>query len=330
MYTNVNNLSLSVAVWLANDTYDYDSRKNYVSATTLIRNPKQVVLGKRVNKADYPIDIATLVPSRTGTAVHDSIEKAWHSDDLARSLKRLGFSDKIASNVVVNPTTVEQGQIPVYMEIRSEREIDGYIVAGKFDFVAEGRLEDFKHTSTYTYTKQVNDEKFRLQGSIYRWLNPDIITEDYMLIQYIFKDFSPARVGQPNYPPTPSFAHKISLMSHEETDTYIRNRIAMLKSLENVPEHGMPLCSDEDLWRDPSEWKVYKDSKSTRAVNGGKFDSLNKAQVFVANKGGIIKEIKAKVRACKFCPAFPICEQKDQYIASGELEITGLNDEPTK
>ncbi len=79
-FINPQNISLPMAVWLANDTYDYDSRTNVISVTTLMKSVKQIVLGSRIKPSDNPIDIATLLPSRLGTAVHNAIEEAWVSN----------------------------------------------------------------------------------------------------------------------------------------------------------------------------------------------------------------------------------------------------------
>lgn len=72
---------------------------------------------------------------------------------------------------------------------------------GKFDIVTEGLLQDVKSTSTYTWVKGGRDEEHRLQGSMYRWLHDDKITEDVIRINYIFTDWMKAlATSQENYP----------------------------------------------------------------------------------------------------------------------------------
>ena len=39
--------------------------------------------------------------------------------------------------------------IPVYMEQRAYKQVGKYKVSGKFDFVAEGRVQDFKSTGVF-------------------------------------------------------------------------------------------------------------------------------------------------------------------------------------
>ena len=70
-----NEYSITFSCVLATDDYDYDPTA--ISATALLRPIRQTVLTKRVNPDDNPIDIAGLVSSRMGSAIHAAIEKAW-------------------------------------------------------------------------------------------------------------------------------------------------------------------------------------------------------------------------------------------------------------
>jgi hypothetical protein len=88
-------------------------------------------------------------------------------------MKKLGYPDKIAENIVVNPTPEQMGAnpdiIPVWMEQRSFREIevDGvtYKIGGKFDLVLEGRLFDAKSTSVYSYLLGRKDDDLRCRAA---------------------------------------------------------------------------------------------------------------------------------------------------------------------
>ena len=105
------------------------------------------------------------------------------------NLKKLGYSDKTISRFKINPDKVEEGDIPVYLEKRVEKEILGWTVTGQFDMVFNGQLIDFKTTGTYTYETKCKDNDYILQGSIYRWLSP-LITEDTIAINFIFKNIN--------------------------------------------------------------------------------------------------------------------------------------------
>ena len=47
--------------------------------------------------------------------------------------------------------------IPVYMEQRAYKELLGFKVSGKYDFVAEGKVQDFKSTSTFKHMQVVKE-----------------------------------------------------------------------------------------------------------------------------------------------------------------------------
>ncbi|WP_027855036.1 hypothetical protein [Marinobacterium litorale] len=328
-YTNLTGIPLSVALWLTTDDYDYDQRSNHISATTLLKPVRQIVLSARVPPQDAIPDIASLVPSRMGSAIHGQIEQSWLKR-YKEGLIALGYPQKVVDKVRVNPTPEEAvgDIIPVYLERRAERHIDGYVVSGKFDFVADGRLEDFKSTGVFTYMSNSNDAKYIKQGSIYRWLNPDIITQDRMAIQFIFTDWSRQRASierAKGYPQNRTLEHVLPLDSPAATEAWIRTKLSQITQYQTAPDELIPRCTDEDLWRKSPVWKYYKNKdKMSRSTKN--FDTQGEANIRLAEDGytGVVVEVKGKVTACKYCSAFPVCKQKDEYLKSGELEIEEL------
>lgn len=328
--TNNSNIPLSVAVFLASNSYDFVPRPKSLSATDFNRSIRQVILRNRVNaNKDYgyePVDIMSLVKSKNGTAIHDAIEKTWvndHSRNLA--LRNLGYPDSVIEKIVVNPNPAEvtPDQIPVYMEIRKEIEIDGWTISGKFDFVADDGLTDFKSTSTFTYEKQTNVDKYKVQGSIYKLIHSDIIKKDYLTIMYWFTDWSQNKaLSSPKYPQAPILPQKINLMTSDETTRYIRSFIKQLEEHENTPEEDLPLCTPKELWQDLPTYKYYRDpTKRTRSTKN--FDSFYEAQQYFISDGsrGLVVESQAMARACAYCPAASVCSQRQSLEDQGLLEM---------
>ncbi len=320
-FTNNEQIPLALAVFLAQDNYDHE--EDVISATTLLKPVRQVVLAKRVPQEDALVDIAGLVASRMGSALHDAIEQSWLGD-VSATLTALGYPKRVAERVKVNPLKEELGNcIPVYMEQRAYRDIEGFRVSGKFDFIGEGSVQDFKSTSVYTYMNQTNAVKYPLQGSIYRWLNPDIITEDFMFIHYLFTDWSSAKAkSEQGYPRSRVLSQRYNLLSLEQTEQYIRTRLQLIRKYMDAPEESIPECTDEDLWRKETIWKYYKDpNKLARSTK----NFTNKAEAFARfaedGSSGAVREVKGTVGACKYCPAFTVCTQKDRLIADGSLVI---------
>lgn len=320
-YVNNSKIPLSMAVFLATDNYDHE--ENVMSATSFLKSTRQLILSSRVPEEMNVVDISGLAKSRLGSAVHDAIERAW-LDNPHETMRKLGWPERMISRVVVNPLPGElkEDDIPVYLEQRAYKEVMGVTVSGKFDFVAEGRVEDFKTTSVHTYMRGNKTEDYRIQGSIYRWLNPDIITDDIMVIQFYFTDWSAAQAKNPKYPSNQILPKTIPLMSIQETDVFVKAKLTELKLHENSPEKDLPPCSDSDLWRSESVWKYYKNPEKTKRSNGN-FDTKQEAfnRLAQENGVGIVKEVKGRVMACKYCAAYPICTQKDEYLADGSLKM---------
>ena len=321
-YCNTSSVPLSMAVFLATDGYDYNDDPYTISATSLIKPLRQLILSGRVEQEDSPIDLTQMVSSRMGSAIHDAIERAW-TTNYTGALEILGYPKRVIEKVRVNPKPEElhDGVIPVYLEQRSHKKVGKWTVSGKFDFVGDGRVEDFKSTSVYTAINKTNDDKYIMQGSIYRWLNPDLITKPEMAIQFIFTDWSAAKAkADQNYPQNRIQQRILPLKSVQEIDHYVRQRLSQIETYIDAPEESIPLCTDEDLWRSEPVFKYYKNpAKMSRSTKN--FDSRQDAYLRLIEDGsqGVVVEVPGQVTACKYCSAFSICSQKDALIASGDL-----------
>lgn len=321
-YTNHAKIPLPLAVFLASDYYD-GKESNVITATTLLKPIRQIILSSRINPEESPTDISSLISSRLGTAIHDSIEKAW-TQNYVEALKGLGYKDSLINRIAVNPSKEEltEDTIPVYLEQRAYKPVGKYTLSGKFDFVAEGMVQDFKSTSVYTYINQSNADKYILQGSIYRWLNPELITQDTMTIHYIFTDWSAVSAKQSkDYPQSRLISQRYTLKSLTDTDRYIKDKISLIEKYIDTKEEDLPLCTDEDLWRKPTQYKYYKNPTSSRSTKN--FDNKAEAYLRLHQEGnvGIVREVKGQVSACKYCSAFALCKQKDRLIENGDLII---------
>lgn len=321
-YANTSSVPLSLAVFLATDNYDHDS--NTISVTSLIKPLRQIVLSARVPEDMTPVDLVNLVPSRMGSAIHDAIERSW-KDNYQIALDHLGYPKKVIEKIRINPKPEElqDGQIPIYLEQRAYKQVGKFLVSGKYDFIGDGRVEDFKSTSTYTAINNTNNEKYIWQGSIYRWLNPQIITKDEMAIQFIFTDWSKAKaMADPKYPQQRIQQRILPLKSIQETDAFVTRKLNQIEQYWDAPEEQLPLCTDADLWRSEPVFKYYKNpEKRTRSTKN--FDNRHDAQLRYIEDGsvGIVVEQPGQVTACKYCPAFAVCSQKDALIASGDLVL---------
>jgi hypothetical protein len=318
--TNTTGINLALAVWLAHDDYSNGSEDipdgEVISATTLLKPVRQFVLAQRVPESDQVSDIKDFIASSYGTAIHDSVEKAW-THGYQNAMKALGYPQKVIDRVEINPESPSPDSLPVYLEQRAFRQIDGVYISGKFDLIVNGEINDIKTTSVWGYIKGSKEEDYRLQMSIYRWLNPEKVTSDRATIQLIFTDWSPAQVNQiKGYPTSRLLPLDLELLSLQETETWIRNKLRELKANISLPEQEITRCTDKELWRSDPVYKYYSDP--AKAQSGGRatknFDTLSAAQAHRGSAGkGIVITVPGQVKACGYCPAFTICSQKDEY-----------------
>ena len=323
--TNEHDVSLALAVWLLYDEYDYVDNPKYLSATTLLKPLKQIVMKHRVDFSNESIDVMDFAQASMGTGLHDSIEKAWKLGHKS-ALKKLGYPDRVINAVVINPTKEDFDKnpdlIPVYIERRGTKNLRGWLIGGKFDIVTEGLLQDFKSTSTYSWVAGSRDDEHKMQGSIYRWIHDDVITEDVIRINYIFTDFVKyMAASNPKYPARRIMHKDIPLLSYERTEAWLNEKLQLIEKYWDAPESEIPECTDEELWRTEPQFKYFSDPAKVDvpgARSTKNFDDMISARKFMAEKGGkgAIKVVEGQVKRCEYCAVAPICKQRERYFPS--------------
>jgi len=342
--TNSLDIPLVLAVWLVHDEYDYLSIPNYISATSLMKPLRHIILPKRIPIEERPIeDVADYVSRGLGHTLHDGIEKAWKTG-YQTNLRKLGYPDAVIDRVLINPTDRQidlfirdfgEDPIPVYLEQRMFRNHKGRIIGGKYDNITDGIVNDTKSTTAYSWVFGGKDGDYQLQGSIYRWLDAEgyedpenplgskfrpRITEDYMRVNFIFTDWQKMQArSNPGYPQKRVESKEINLLSVEETELWINDKLRLIEKFKDTPEKELPECTPEELWQSEPSYKFYLDP--TKANKPGarstkNFDDLTDARKFQAEKGGkgVIVTIPGEPKRCAFCPAFQACTQKDRYF----------------
>lgn len=316
--TNESDIPLGLAVWVLHDEYDQLNLDNYISATRLMKPLRHIILPQRVPVEERTSDVSDFIASALGRALHDSIEKAW-LNSAGHGLALMGYPPSVIERVRINPTKEELEEtpdaIPVYLEQRRVRQItvDGvtYNIGGKFDMVAEGQVQDNKSTSAYTWVYGGKDDDYKLQGSIYRWLNPDIITDDTIQINFIFTDWQKsAAASNPAYPQSRLEKKTIPLMTLEETEAWIVAKIRQIARYRKAEERDIPKCTDEELWRSDPKYKYYSDPTKTSGRSTKNFTSLGEANAFMAEKGkGVVITQPGEPKRCEYCDACSVCSQ---------------------
>lgn len=333
-YTNNFDVPLSLSLWLVDDGYDHAavSAPNTYSVTELLKPLKQVVMKRKLLKSDIEIqtDLVSLVSSRLGQAVHDSIEKTWRAavkkaliEKDYRLLELVGINKFLADKILVDPKPedITDDSIVIYMERRVNKKIGKFTVTGQADFNFEGQLEDFKTTKCYSWSTGLNDHHYIWQGSMYRWLDPQRITSDTTRISFLFTDWSAKNIAMPNYPAAQVQSRLYTLKSTFATEAFVREKLNKIDFYLDKPEEEIPECTDEDIWKKPDKFAYFKNPNSSRATKV--FDDENEANLRLVADGNVgkIDVRRGEVGACRYCAAFPICKQKDRYLRDGSLKI---------
>lgn len=323
MYKNSYEVPLPMALWLTCDDYLYANHANELSATSLLKSPRYIIGSRRamypeqfpehlrpVVNTNEPIelpDIQSRIAARVGTAIHEAIEKAW-KNNYKEGLRLLGYPEDAINKVRINPTESEDNIIPVYQESRLYKEIEvngmKFTISGQYDMIVNGNLHDIKTTSTYSYESGTNDNKYILQGSIYRWLNPELITGDELTINFLFLDWKQYMDNRnTNYPPAKAYFKKYKLLSIPDTELFIRNKLKQLVEYWEHPLELIPCCTPDELFSSKPVFKYYKNGFTEGTRSTKNFNSFNEASAYRAKNGfkGDIIEHRGKPFMCPYC-----------------------------
>jgi len=259
----------------------------------------------RFKDADKEFVVFDFVATSMGTALHDSVELAWK--DKAKVVEILDNMGYMNGGDIYDKVTFEK---------RTVKEVGEYKISGKFDMVFDGIVADIKSTSTWTYIFGSNDEDYIKQMSIYRWLNPELITNDYGYIEFIFTDWSAVKAKQDSqYPQQRTATKKLKLMSIDETQKFIEDKLSEVRTNELIEDDKLPDCTDEELWASEDIWKVYKGASRARAMKN--FDNEADAQAFASAKGATVVHFKGEVKRCNYCSFQEYCNQYTRLKLKG-------------
>lgn len=331
--TNEKGIDLPMAVWLLQDGYNSGAKDappgELISVTKLMKPTRQLILERKVAAEDKTMDVADMIASRAGHAFHDSIERAWTEGNWQSAMRKLGYTQEVIDSVLINPdpADVTEDHIPIYLEKRGFRAFEDVIITGQLDFLINRAYRDFKSTSTFAWTSGSKDQDYSLQGSMYRWIFPDLVRDDTMRIEFIFTDWMKYRAKvDPKYPQAKIAHRDFPLMSLKETEEWMSEKLNEIRvnAKKAKKQDTMVRCTDKQLWRQKDVYKYYSNPET--AAKGGRcqktFDSMADAQIHLKEKGkGTVVTVPGEVKACTFCAAFSVCEQRKEYFDDDENYI---------
>jgi len=305
--TNEKNISIPLALWAVYDEYDYNDDPNAISTTTLMQPLRMILLGRKYKDCGKVIEVSNLIGSRLGSAIHDSFEKVLTNEKYVKdTLKLMGYNEDMVNKIRINPEK-DFTNYDMFIEQRTSKKIGKWSLSGKFDMVFNFQVMDIKSTSVWTYMFGSNDDKYKLQMSIYRWLNQDKIKQDTGIIHFIFTDWSKTKAYQDRqYPQDRVLSKEFKLLSLKETEIYIKDKLNQIEKYES--KDTIPLCSDEDLWKESDIWKYYKKKNANRATKV--YHTEEEAYQRLADEGkGEVRYFPGGVKRCNYCNYTNVCSQ---------------------
>ena len=288
-YTNKFRLPKEIEHWLKSDDYDYSNDEYHLSATTLLKSTRMILLEKRWSE-NLIVDISDLITARYGSAIHDSFEK---------------------SNC---PNTIH--------EKRYYRKIDDYTISGKIDLILDKdtkpKLADLKSTSVWTYLLGSRIEDYIIQLSIYRWIlqneEKDLIGKNLSneaFIYYIFTDWSKKEaIAKKDYPQTRIKPISINLLTLNETENFIKEKIEQIKIFKDTRDSLLPYCTKKELWQEDEKFAVIKKGakKAIKVLNTMHEAIKLKNAMKEKDEYNIVKR-EEKAKRCNYCKVSSYCSQ---------------------
>ncbi len=292
--------------WLKQTDYDLEKEEGIISATELMK-PVRMFWLTRIHQDNVEIDILDLIASRYGEAIHNSFAKA-------------DYPDAIQEQRFTRPLNITGEDVPIRITGKPDMLLtDEHHLPGKDTL----HLVDIKSTSVWTYIFSSKLEDYITQLSIYRWIlnvNPELNIDDDATIYYIFTDWKQSDAKRKDdYPNSRIAVQKITLMSLQETEEYIRERVDQIMAFSELGDKGLPYCTTEELWQQPDKWAVMKEGrKSAVRVFGSEDDA--KEWIKPSTRDLYIEHRPGKVHRCNYCLVRSVCDQYKKLQEEGLID----------
>jgi hypothetical protein len=299
-FTNLSNLSREHAIFAAYHATLYSGnppREGKVSTTGIISPLRKLLLAIKHPEQSI-MDVADLMASAKGTALHEGLTRALTAHDS-------GYR----------------------YEERAERLVNDWKVSGEFDVLTpDKQIKDLKHVSNYNLKKLQEDReildsswsmeevltfaptygKYVAQLSIYRYLLNEEDTLPYGSILFSLNNGSD--MGKYKVDQEVTFP----LFPNEAVEEFLSNRVQVLK--DHVANGTLPLCSDEERGYSPGEWKLQRMGSTGKmaTVRGSKCNSAGELASFISKSGrpGDVESItEPQYRLCNYCNVRSVCDQ---------------------
>jgi len=282
---------------------DYKPTEHQYSCTTILKPTRQVILERRYND-QIESDVSDMCWLIFGIAVHSIIEN----------------SEEDSGQFKEEKLKVDLGK---YF-----KELDGYYLSGRSDMIdlINKSITDWKTCSAWKIIYK-DFEDWRKEMLIYAWAVKDMgFDMDKAEAIAFIKDHNKTKSKtEANYPKLPIWVEKFTFTEKDfsEIEEYIYNKFLSLKSNENKPDEELPMCSEEERWREPTKYAVKKKTNKTASKL---HDTLEDAKAHLKNleeKYPDVYEIEVREGTDKKCLEYCSCNRfcpyyKEKYMKEGK------------
>ena len=291
-------------------TWDSYSRgKANISVTGLLKSPRQRILTER-HQDEITVDASENLWTLLGRSVHNVLrESAKRTENLI---------DAIAEERLF---------------VKVNGPLDEWTLSGEFDLLYKDEndlvLTDYKCLSIWSYILEKNGgvkKEHEQQLNIYRWMLSKYDFHPTKLeISMIFRDWKQGEAeksvasGRTDYPQAPIMVVPVAMWTLEDTEKFIKERIALHQKADAAGDDYLPNCSDDERWVRGDSWAVMKGT-AKRALRV--FDNDVEANACAQEIGGKVEFRKGKAQKCSlFCQANRFCSQFQKEV-SGANPVT--------
>jgi hypothetical protein len=274
----------------------YSKGKSNMSITELMNSPRVVQL-KRKHWDDLTEDVADLVWSIFGTAIHNVLEH--------------GKGD---SHIV---------------EERIHVEVDGMHISGAIDLQEvepDGiTVSDYKTTSAWACMNEKQDWHNQLNSYAYLVEAAKKTPVKKLQIVAIVRDWSRRDAAtREGYPKAPIVVIDIPLWSFADREAYVRSRISLHGDALFEMETGgdMPECTPEETWEKQTVYALKKDgnvrAKSVHETREAAETALTAATEKAKKGEKFLIEVREgdRTRCSGFCQVAGMCSQYQKYLST--------------
>ena len=270
---------------------NYKPTPKQYSCTTILKPTRQIILERRYTN-EIEQDVSDMCWMIFGIAVHSVIENSKESDGQFKEEK----------------LKVDLGK---YWD-----DLKGYYLGGRSDMIdlIEKKIIDWKTCSAWKIIYK-DFEDWRKEMLIYAWAVKDMGFDiDKSEAIAFIKDHNKTKSKiDSSYPNLPIWVEKFKFNEKEfdEIKKFIYNKFIELKNNENVEDDELPLCTDEERWKDKTKYAVKKIKNKTATKLHDSYEEakehLNNLEKEFPNiyeievREGIDKKCLEYCSCCKYC-----------------------------